>query len=247
MRTLSLPSGLEVQLQEVSVKLAMDIASHSKALQEYYITQTLNQLQPESVKIDAATWSAEDRYFAMLDLYIMEHTEEAQLEQSLRYVNCHACSKDHEIQLYYPSLIHSFKKLETPLPEIEHLGVHYQLRPLNGAVMEKIEQLRLKMPNPEVVGESDFQAYLRSDQHAALSSALDFIQVAGYLGQEVEAFDDMLYKDFKILEKKVGTQVSKLRHGIDFSVTVTCPDTKGSPEVTRPVPFLELPVLTELF
>ena len=248
-RSLTLPSNeQEIILKPFSVGLAMQVNSHSRDFAEHYITQFLSACQPADSFSDPLKWTAQDRYFAMLDIYLHAFTAiPDMMVREMTYTKCHKCGGEHDVKVVYGEFTDSLAYLVRPLPKITFKDIEYVIKPLTGEVLEQIEIWEYAIPeNPPKTPKTakEVTAVMRElERIAGLEQAIENTKIAGYLGKTVDEIGDMDFAEFIELAGLLPPLIKKLKHGIDFTMTVKCPDDEEDKGVPLSIPFRSLNIL----
>ena len=207
MITVKLPSsGKEIQLRDVTVEVALELARFGKFEEEKAVTFFLNELQSD----DAKAWTIEDRQLITLLLYFEAGGNP---EQKFQY-NCSHCGEKHSFPVELPRLVSTCQSLKIPLPSFEFLDQSWSLRPLNGRHAEILEEHELERGRYEK----------NSSEYRQATTQLKLLQLQMMTGdEEKKRTEKMTWKEFLVFSDLVKVGIPALKHGMEWKAEHSCP------------------------
>jgi len=160
----ALPSTPEkkITLREATVADALDFADVDEGHEEELTTLFLNRMQDKASFIDSRTWTADDRRFALY-WYWLHTTKDTEI--ALTY-ECGYCGKRHTFLQDFRKLADAYAAIKgLPERDVEWEGEKLVVRPLSGADMEFLENMRMGL---DVIRESQGDASGAYRKRAAL-------------------------------------------------------------------------------
>ena len=210
---LRLPSRKRtVQFREPTVQDSIDLAKVNPAFEQQAVSWWLNTLQEGPKQVPAEEMTQEDRMVALLLTFFM--TQES-TTRSVSY-DCRHCGGNHSFDADYGKLATQGIEEKESIPTVDLLGGEYTMRPLDGAALEEIEQIRLG------------DATIQEDQ-------MRILIISKRISFPVEEIAKLPLKKYVALLKDMDEKLPELFHGIDFTTTHNCP--VGGEESQISLPF----------
>lgn len=222
----NLPSdpAKKITLREANVSDCIDFAGVTDDHEEEVTTLFLNRVQDKACYLDSATWTGEDRRFALL-WYWLHTTKDPEVGHSYE---CSHCGASHAFLLNYNRFFEEYQTLEgKPERDIEFDGQKIIVRPLNGADLEALECMRLALEGDETSG--DYKKQLSAVHLERFERCLEFVQTETVIQKVKEVFRghrtkpeqmklsrlaDMPFSKFEELAELVYVKLAEMEHGL---------------------------------
>lgn len=220
----SLPSNPEkkITLREATVGDAIDFADVAEDHEEELTTLFLNRLQDKATFIDAKTWTAEDRRFALY-WYWLHTTKDTEI--ALTY-ECGHCGKTHTFLQDFRKLAEAYTPIKgLPERDIEWEGERITVRPLTGIDMEILQNRTIVLRSIAGDQGETSGAYRKQAAMLRIERLLMHIDFAVDASREDSAkryearrrrIIGLTTEKFSSLADLVFTTLNDLRHGLEM-------------------------------
>lgn len=241
----SLPSKpiRKIAMREATVADALDFCDVDPEMEEVIATFFLDRVQlPGEGFVSSKTWTADDRRLGLY-WYWLHTTSDASAQ--FRY-DCGYCGKNHSISYDMKKLADGYKTIAGKAErEFEFMGEPVVIRPLTGADMEALEQMRRQiLPDMAPKDSNTIHSRIRL---MSLIRSLYFFSV-GIDENRIEANEkkilSMTMTELDSLADISAIKMKEMDHGLEsviddgrilLTIRVQC-DTSGSETLLR-VPF----------
>lgn len=237
-----------VRLRECNVQEAIDFADVNADCEEQITSLFLNKMQDSGTYTDPRKWTGEDRRFALFWYYV--HTAKDTVIPIT--FDCPQCKEKHTVAYDLRDLEGGYQVLHGRAQrEIEHEGVQYIVRPLNGYNLEELElmQIGLNVAIEEHGAKSG--AVRKQASRIRFTRFMLSLEMVGAEGDNEEAKRKALEKkllsmtdiSFGSLVELVEKALDEMTHGLLsvyenggiclFTSEIECTKHKGEPDVKK--------------
>lgn len=217
----SLPSDPEkvIQLREATVQDVIDLADIDKGHEEQGTTLFLNRMQDKETRIDAKTWTAEDRR-TILFWYWIHSAQDPSL--ALTY-ECDYCGEKHTFLQDMRVLGQGYAHLKEKPERVLRNGLI--VKPLSGADMEYLERGRLALSITADEHGKESGVYRKKEAQIRLLLlllALHSKAEPSELNKRVDAMENrilsMTTTEFGELAEQVQEALFEMAHGLETTM-----------------------------
>ena len=147
-----LSQNKKVLFNGLTTEQGKELYSQSRRYREAWNTKLLNELQDRELFFDASEWTAEERHYAMLVIYLgLFKGNDDRIQERFLLKGCRFCGGEHDVIVDYRELLNPDRKNGGitklgRLPAFETGFGEFTVHPLLGKHLVGLEQIRNQYP-----------------------------------------------------------------------------------------------------